>query len=384
MLRFTPDDPLDGLLRPLLLADPTASLYAEIHAPDWRFAALALFLLVAALVQRRWSLLSGAQWRAVLGLMVCFYVWTWVTGNGRYFLWGLVMVGPLVVMVAQRLPGSQDLRNLAVLGVLALQLGALWTHFAPNLWGLQTWKNGPGWALEDSPLKAKPAVYLSIGTVSYSILVPQMHPDSRWSNVAGQQDLVPGMPEYARLQALLSGPLPLYVVAHAMPTSLDEVGQPTAQARATIDAILLPQQLALATGSCHFLRPRDEALKATPTSATPNGFLFCPVVRSHRPVSQDTPVDPATDAVFEAVERRCPRFFPPGGTRTKGSAEGFSRFYVYSDVGLYIAPGGLVYFKHFRALNPTVLGMADRVRSGSFELNCHRLPGRYAPPWARD
>jgi hypothetical protein len=383
MLRFTPDDFWEGLLRPFLLADPTASLYAEIHAPDWRFAALALFLLIALASQRRLACFSGHQWRALAGLMLCFYVWTWVSGNGRYYLWGLVMVGPLVVMVAQRLPGSQGLRNLAVMGVLALQLGTLWAHFSPNVWGLQVWKAGPGWALEDSPLKAQPAVYLSVSTVSYSILVPQMHPDSRWASVAGQQDLVAGMPEHARLQALLNGPLPLYVVTHALPTSLGEDQKPTPQTRATIDTLLARQPLELASGACHFVRPRDAALQAGTSPVDAAGFLFCPLVHSQRPPPQDAAVDPTAEAVFEAVERRCPRFFPPGGTKSKLSADGWSRFYVYSDVGLYVTPAGQVYFKHFRALNATVLGPAERVREGTFELNCQRLPGRYAPPWAR-
>ena len=43
-----PDTWLDGLARPLLLADSVAGLYAEIQAPDWRFAALVLLLVIAS------------------------------------------------------------------------------------------------------------------------------------------------------------------------------------------------------------------------------------------------------------------------------------------------------------------------------------------------
>ena len=38
MIRFEPDTWFDGALRPLLLGDPSAGLYYEEGAPDWRFA----------------------------------------------------------------------------------------------------------------------------------------------------------------------------------------------------------------------------------------------------------------------------------------------------------------------------------------------------------
>lgn len=384
MLRFVPDDWLEGVLRPVLLADPSAGLYTEIHAPDWRFAGLALCLVVALMARRGRALFNGTQWRSLIGLMLCFYVWTWVVGNGRYFLWGLVVVGPVAVMAARSMPGSASVRMGAILALLALQGVMLWTQFAPNLWGLKTWREGPGLALEASALKDRPAVFLSIGTISYSVLVPELHPASRWSNIAGQQDLLPGMPEHRQLQDLLRSPLPLYVVAHARPSVMTPAHQPTAQARAVIDGILLRQRLALLPSDCHFLRPREAARPSAPEPLARTGVWFCPIARSNRPVPQDAPVDPQVEAALDAVEQRCPRFFPPGGARTKAHAEGHSRFYVYSDVGLSMTQSGLVYFKHFRALNPTVIGPADAVRRGEFQLDCHRLPGRYAPPWARD
>ena len=208
MLRFVPDNWLDGLARPLLLADSAAGLYAEIQAPDWRFAALVLLLAIAALMHRSRSMLTGPQWRMLLGVAACMYVWTFVSGNGRYFFWGLVIVGPLVVAVATRLRSTLAMRNTVILGVLALQCWVVWATFQSNIWALRPWSHGPGLALEDTPLKRQPAVFITLGTISYSILVPQMHPQSRWTNLAGQLDLVPGMREFDRYQELIASPLP--------------------------------------------------------------------------------------------------------------------------------------------------------------------------------
>ena len=56
---------------------------------------------------------------------------------------------------------------------------------------------------------------LGTGAISYSIVVPALHPQSRWVNISGQQNLVPGMPEHALLQAMLDGPLPVKLMVRA-------------------------------------------------------------------------------------------------------------------------------------------------------------------------
>jgi hypothetical protein len=320
--------------------------------------------------------------------MTCFYVWTVFSGTGRYFLWGLLFVGPLVVMVAQRVRASRAMRNALLLGLLALQGWMLTMTFEPNVWGLLPWRQGPGVALEPTKLKDQPAAFLTIGSISFSVLVPHMHLQSRWANIAGQQEWVPGMAEHARIQALLATHLPKYVVVRATRLVMDGEQQPIPEARGIIARALASQQLIMAGQGCQFVRAGIAGLPYDVVTDKPvdNGFWFCPVTRA--PVASVRTdlmamVPDEIEAVFDQVERRCPKFFPPNQAKTRPTEEGFQRFYLYSDIALNIHLSSGVYFKHFRSLNPTILGPVDDVRRGDFTLDCAHIPGRYLPPWSR-
>lgn len=395
MLRFVPDTWLDGLLRPLLLADPAAGLYSETHAPDWRFAALLLALGVAGLWRgravadasgRASALLTPAQWRAVLGLLLGFYLWTAVSGNARYFMWGLMLVGPLAVLAVCRLPLSRFLKNAALLLVVSVQGFSVWVTYEPNVWALRPWHRGPGLDMEPHPIAERPAVFLTIGAISHSILVPFMHPNSRWSNVSGQQDLVPGMLQYERLQALLDAPLPKYGVVRATRLVLTDDNQPTEQAWAIIRRAFLRQGLAPTGKPCSFVRAGVGGLPFEITNAKPmeSGFWFCEIERvSVAPEAMTGRYAPQFDDVFAQIERRCPRFFPENDALTRPSDEGVVRLYSRSDTTVYVTHSQEVFFKNMRSLNPTRVGTVAEVREGRFALECTRLPGRYVPPWAR-
>lgn len=387
MLRFVPDHWLDALARPLLMADPVAGLYAEIQAPDWRFAALVLLLALAALMHRSRSMLTGPQWRTLLGLTASFYVWTFAAGNGRYFFWGLLLVGPLAVVVVTRLRSTLAMRNTVILGVLALQCWVVWTTFESNTWALRPWSRGPGLALEDTPLKRQPAVFITMGAISYSIMVPQMHPLSRWTNVAGQQDLLPGMREFDRYQELMDSPLPKYAVIRATKLVMTDERQPIDHAWVVIRRALGDYGLEPAAGACTFVRADIAGLPINVIAeiAPDSGFWFCPVQRTPTmaSVEQKHAHAPEFDDVFGQIESRCPRLFPTGNASSRPADDGTARVYSQSDTNVVVNHAGWVYLKHIRALNPTVLGTVEDVRTGRFTLDCERLPGRYVPPWDR-
>lgn len=388
MLRFIPDTWQQVLLRPVLLADPVAGLYAEIHAPDWRFALVALLLLIAALAHRKRSLLDDPQRRLLIGLTVCFYIWTVVSGNARYFFWGLLLVGPLVVVAARRLPATQAMRNTVIVGALALQSWSAWMTYEPNVWALRPWAEGPGLALSPHPLADRPAVFVTVGAISHSILVPFMHPGARWANVGGQQDLVPGMRDFDRLQALLASPLPKYGVIRASKLVMTDERQPTEAAWVVIRRAFKRQGLAPTSRPCIFLRANLGGLPFELQSVHQHerGFWFCELERvpSTEPdAASEQAHAPEFDDVFAQVEKSCPRYFPAGNAMTRPGDDSIARHYSASDTTLTINYAGVVYFKNMRALNPTELGTVENVRSGQFRLDCDRLPGRYLPPWSR-
>ncbi|MBZ8143122.1 hypothetical protein CLD22_25020, partial [Rubrivivax gelatinosus] len=210
MLRFKPDGWLEGLLRPLILIDPSAGIYFERAAPDFRFAWLGLLLLVVWFAHRGRPGFGRQSTQALLLLGLTFYVWTFVIGNARYFAFGLLLVGPLLVMVWRRLPGTRSFRVSVLALVCTMQVYGVYQSYRPNQWGLARWSDGPALSLEDAPQRHRPAVFLTVTTISYSALVPLFHPDSRWANVTGQIDLTPKLPEFVRLQRLVASDLPRY------------------------------------------------------------------------------------------------------------------------------------------------------------------------------
>lgn len=401
MLRFIPDSFTDGLLRPLLLGDPVVGLYLETLAPDWRFALLLTFLAIAAAgwawrrratathrAQPAAAFLTAAQARALIGLTLCFYLWTFVSGNGRYFMWALVAVGPLVVVAARRLPATRAMRNTVIIGALVVQGIAVSMTYQPNLWGLRMWREGPALALARTPLQDKPAIFLTIGFISYSILVPQMHPQSRWANITGQREIVPGVFEYPRLQALLNSPLPKYVMFNAAELARGPGHRPLPEAARAMQHIMRQQNLRPLQEECEYVGAPGGVPGAPSDRPRPeDGFWFCAVepMQAGGAAEAPPPVAPELDDIFEKVEEQCPRFLPKGSARSRLSTDGVVvRHYTHSDTTVYINEAGDVYFKYFRALNPSVIGEVHEVRQGHLTLDCARLPGRYVPPWDRD
>ncbi len=387
MLRFAPDGWLEFLLRPFILMDPSVGIYFEVAAPDLRFAAFIVFLAIG-LSRGTSKHLSVEQGRLVVGLFVLFYVWTWASGNGRYFMAGMVFIGPLVLAAWRGLPGTLAFRNTVLVGVLALQGFVLAEVFMPNKWGVVPWTDGPGLPIEASPLREKPAVFLTISVQTYAALVPRFHAQSRWANITGQRDVVPGLPEYPRLRSLLASELPKYLVFPANPDWALADMQPNVQVHKMFSIALAAQALALTGEPCTMLKstlaPR---VPNQPRGAlSPQGFWFCPV--RNAPEARKAPADQVIEAefteAFARVEQRCPRFFPPDGGVDKRYDGLVTRNYASSDVRLFVDEAGRVRYRYFRAINSTVIGTLEEVRKGRFEVPCDKLPGRYRLPWRSD
>lgn len=389
MLRFLPDGWLEGLLRPFLLLDPVAGLYAELAAPDWRFALLITCLLVVLAARRGRLPLAVPQKIALLSLAVMFYMWTFAIGNARYFVAGLLLVGPLLMMGWRLLPGTLAFRSLMLVGILALQGFAVQLNYVANAWGVVPWRGGQGPIVQASPLREHPAIFLTLSVMSYSILVPHFHPKSRWANIAGQRDITPAAPEYPRLQALLKSPLPKYVVVPAVPQYLSKERLPIGPMRDFLAQSLAVHGLALSGAACTLLRSDVSAgsLGGTEDSGAHRGFWFCPVQVVAVGASSDDRVEKRAHEfsdVFERVERRCPRFFPPGDG-VENQVDGlWMRRYPTADTRLYIDSQGQVLFKYFRSVNPSLIGDVNAVRQDRFTITCNKLPGRYQLPWQRN
>ena len=203
MERFTPDVFLEWLLRPLLMADPSAFVYVEFTAPDLRPAFLLALTFVGMVFGTLRAKLTAETWRLVIAIWLSFYLWTFVTGNGRYFLSALLLLGPLLVLAARGLPGTKSYRWITLVLIGGLQAAAVVSTYQSNVWGRADWVRGPGIDIEDGELRHSPAVFIVAGTNAHSILVPRFHPESRWAKIVGVHDLSPAAREYAAVVELL-------------------------------------------------------------------------------------------------------------------------------------------------------------------------------------
>lgn len=389
VLRFLPDGVLEGLLRPFLMIDPAGYVYVELMAPDWRLALVLVMLASGAVTGRIRGRLNQEQGKLFIGFLVCLYVWTFSIGNGRYFVAWLLITGPLLVLAARWLPGSTGFRWLALGLAFAVQGFALSTAYVGDNWGLARWVRGPGIDIEPSPLQNRPAVFLTISTLTYSIIVPRFDAQSRWANIAGQAEIRPGSKEYPRLMAMLNSDLPKYLVL-PVPAQYGDATQPNAAAEDLMAQALVPYGLARTVANCEVTRS-----KLTPGSAPQQGqksefggFWFCPVARlaqsTDRAYAPPVQGNPAVADIFARVEQRCSRFFPPGGGEERYSQGIAERHYSGTDTRLYIDSDGRVSYRYFRAMNPTAIGTVDEVRQGKFSIACDKLPGRYRAPWSTD
>lgn len=403
MNRFEPDTWLAALLRPLAMAAPDSHVYVEMMAPDfrWVFALLLLALLVIMRWRARGSsagvvAVTGAEARPptvfVLAavLAVAFVPWLMTSGNGRYFLAGLLIVGPVCVGLAWRLPVTRALRLTLAAGIVALQAFAVQQSAPWQAWRLAEWKEPPYFQVELPPeAKAEPATYVTMSVISYSLLVPQFHPQSRWMNLANAPMPGAGAFNSERTAAFLAqaqGKLRLLVPV--VPGMLTEALLPDAKVSAVIDSQLEPFGLGFAQPqACRFLHSPTLASmglrEKTDKQRSQAGFWLCDL-RRVAPSAQPAAYGHRYDAVFAALERQCPRFLPPNGDGPSLALPiGEVRSYLQAEMKVYVYDSGEVYYKYYRALNPVLVGTVDDLLAGKSRLDCGQIRGRSGMPWER-
>ena len=207
--RFAPKTLAEGLMFPLRIASPDNMTYAEISAPDLRFAALvalAVAVAASALVGRSRSsavsatALASADLRLLAFFALACAAWIASSANGRYGMFVLLLVGPLVARLADRLLPLPAVRG--ALLILLVAQGVACAMISPTRWFMtDLWSDR--WFPYQVPERGtrEPALYLTVETQTMSVIVPFLHPDSAFINLRGQHSLEHGA---ARLQALLA------------------------------------------------------------------------------------------------------------------------------------------------------------------------------------
>ncbi|MCC2674660.1 MAG: hypothetical protein K0R58_1607 [Ramlibacter sp.] len=385
------------------MAAADAHVYVEIMAPDFRFVfALALALgVLGTLLFRRVPRdanrgLEGPRVRVVLVLLavlaLAFVPWLAMTGNGRYFMTGLLLAGPVCVGLACLLPVTKAMRLTIVVGMVALQAFAVQQSAPLRAWGLAAWTEPPYFHVDlGTEAKADPATYVTLSAITYSLIAPSLHPRSRWISLhnAGAPDS--GAHDARRTAAFLNqaekGRIALLVPVVAGMLTPDRL--PNDQVSQAIAGQLARYRLAFSQPqSCLFLSSRTLALmglgEKSEEQRASSGFWLCELVRLPRGTRVDDSIGTRHDDVFKALESQCARFFPAGGDGASVAIRsGEVRSYHQAEMKAYVYDNGEVYYKYNRALNAVRIGLAPDVVAGRSRIDCANIPGRTGLPWNR-
>ncbi len=407
MIRFLADTWRDALLRPMAMAAPNSSVYIEIAAPDFRFI-LALGLAVLALISVRMARPRPPGWMPTLALFalvfLSFIPWMHTTGNGRYFMPYLILIGPLCIGIINLIRSTTNMKAFLVTAVLGIQGVALFqnTPWRPmDGWEWIPWKGAPYFSLDLPKENLDPdTTYVTIAVPTYSLAAPLFPASSRWINIVsfGSSESEKESPLYAPVKKALQESKSLKVFMTSAPRFMIEGSvQPDQTATYTINSYLEPYdlrlkaptdcQLATSTSMAHraFFYAEDTAEQKERIRAL-SGFWICSIEYAVSPKKPHAPTGEELRArsLFEKMENICPRFFSPGQQVVKVHRAGHQRRYSGSDSSLIATEDGLLYFKYDRALNPELIGKAEDILAPGFAFDCTKFKGRAGLPWERE
>ncbi len=398
MIRFMADTWRDALLRPLAMAAPNSWVYVEIMAPDIRFVlALGLAALVGIGIRKR----QNTGWWPVfilLGLIFLSFVpWMATTGNGRYFMPYLILIGPLCIGLINILQYTQGMKAAMVLLVLGLQGFALyqnnpWKPFVS--WGATPWQEAPYYSIDIDPQAIEPdATYITVTSQTMSLLAPQFPAASRWVNLSlfngSDAEAMKESVTYAPVHKILQSSKSLRLFHRSAPGEmLADSDQPNQAAVDRFNDYLRPHRLALKVPTdCKLFASKSPGYSSLEViNEEPQGFLVCSLQypTAIAPKTKLTELEIRAAKVFEKMETLCPRFFPSGQTVVRNHLAEHSRSYFGSDTVLILKHHGDLYVQNALALNPERIGQADVVLSDKFRVDCTKFKGRAGLPWERE
>jgi len=393
MIRFVPDTWRDAWLRPLAMTAPDAGVYIETMAPDFRFMfalALAATVLVLLLVRRERPLLKLKPVVLLFAtIALAFVPWLATTGNGRYFMPFLLAIGPLCLVLVHLLPATRIFRLATATCLVAVQAFAVHQSDSIRQWGLASWGDSYFQVEIPDDLRERTGTYVTMPSVSFSLIAPKFHPASRWVSTAWLTTDRTQTTAGRRVQALLSQPNPVLLVP-SIPEHATARSLPDEEAIRGINQFLEEHGLAVELpGQCRLLP--SESLASMPAyrqaraigNTAIAGFWACPLrypVASSRPKNRQS----RFDAVFEKVETLCPRFFRAGEAATRVIRGGEMREYSEADMRVYVMEDEVVFYRYRRTISPGQIGTIAEVMNGTATVDCSRIRGRSGLPWERE
>lgn len=346
--RFIPESVAEAVLMPWRMMQLGESKYLESFALDIRpivFFSLLIWWAVSAVAKSDIGLLrAGANraWGALLGLIVIEWcVWLWSSGNGRYAMPILILIGPAMVLLWFGLVRSRRIKLYGALGVLLLQYGSN-CNGGIERWGPAPFQNEFAHITMPDDLKESPHLFVSLQNQSLSFLSGQVHPDSAFVNLIGQIPLRRGGPGWSRVESILNRHRGEFWTLQALPAgvSSDDLPVHIKNNIRVQKALLLPYSMSINEGRCKFFRLWGGGLEGG-AEMLYDRVLACPGSHDESNktggIASWMPALNAANDVFAEVERLCPRVHRGMGATTRYLGYAYVRQYVNTDITVSIA-----------------------------------------------
>ena len=371
--RFAIADLGAALAFPFELIAPGPLLYAEITAPDLRFAALvvaaAAVVIVTSLGLRRpVGALAGADWRLLGFFALAFALWMATLVNGRYGLIVLLLAGVCLVRLAERLLPIAAVR-VAVAALLVAQIAACMMISAPRWFIAERWSASWLPFRPDARGLREPALYLTVETLPMAAVVPSLHPQSSFANVRGQYSIAPGSPALQPLFTRHAG----HVRALGRFLQLREGGMPRPEVVAAYDSTLIRFGYRIAADDCFAIAwqpDEDDALSRAANwlarePARHDAVLSlgsCALVPAKRD-PRDIERERSVSAAFDRVEQRCAKLLGGQTALIEPLGKEWMRNYPAIDARL-LTNGDRILLERYLALSYVDFGPLSSWESG--------------------
>jgi len=175
-----------------------------------------------------------------------------LSGNGRYAVPLLLLLGPLIVAISIRLLKTHSKAFLFVACVMGVQ-AFVGLQAAKTRWGGLAWQEK--WLTVDFPnsLRQEPTLYLSLQSQSLAFLSNFVNSGSGFVNLIGQQTIFANSAAWQVVDSLI-GRYPGHVRTLYIPDNLRNGRVDVAKAELEQNAMLSRYGLTTDTGSCDVIR----------------------------------------------------------------------------------------------------------------------------------
>lgn len=388
--RFKPVSIVDFAAFPFRMAYFHSWIYAENNAPDVRPALLIIFCIALAAKKIVTKIRRSAEPKlnnnTARNFIILFFIfstafWLWTTGNGRYGLTLLLLIGPILIFAINKLLSNE--RRTLILGIVILILQVTHAATAGNpRWTSAEWT--PHWLEVFIPnhLKDTPYAYLSLGlSRSNSIVAPFVHPKSNFLSLSGgTYTFRPDGPGNTRIRTFIknhSNNLRMLV------TMLPGHNMPTPNLFNSWDMATAPWHLKIVRSDCEFLDINFDS-NETDKSATlqKNNPNYIPMLSCALEASEGEDADTQLERkrltlIFDRIEVSCPLLFSPRGWYLSRHPFSWKRTYLKSDVVLSARKGRISLSKYDFGPFDVDMGSIDDWENGTSKFVCERLP----KPW---